>query len=57
MKALREKLASVEWNAVALSAAIKEIITAHSIKMPNTGDAAAGDAHGNGAYARRSMRC
>jgi glutamyl-tRNA synthetase len=34
MKALREKLASVEWNKVALSAAIKEIITAYSIKMP-----------------------
>ena len=34
IKALREKLASVDWNRVALSAAIKEIITAHSLKMP-----------------------
>ena len=34
MKTLREKLASVEWSKVALSAAIKEVITAHSIKMP-----------------------
>ena len=34
MKALRDKLASVDWNRVALSAAIKEITTAYSIKMP-----------------------
>ncbi|MEO8004020.1 MAG: glutamate--tRNA ligase [Betaproteobacteria bacterium] len=34
MKALREKLGLVEWNRAALSAAIKEVITAHSIKMP-----------------------
>lgn len=34
MKALRERLASVDWNRVALSAAIKEILTAHSLKMP-----------------------
>jgi glutamyl-tRNA synthetase len=34
MKVLRDKLASTEWNRVALSAVIKEIITAHSIKMP-----------------------
>jgi glutamyl-tRNA synthetase len=34
MKALRERLASVDWNRPALSAAIKEIITAHSLKMP-----------------------
>ncbi|MBI3529440.1 MAG: glutamate--tRNA ligase [Betaproteobacteria bacterium] len=34
MKALREKLASAEWSRAALSAVIKEIITAHSIKMP-----------------------
>ena len=33
MKALRERLASVDWNRPALSAAIKEIITAHSLKM------------------------
>jgi glutamyl-tRNA synthetase len=32
--ALRQKLTSVEWNRTALSAAIKEIITMHSIKMP-----------------------
>jgi glutamyl-tRNA synthetase len=34
MKALREKLASVDWTRPSLSAAIKEIITAHSLKMP-----------------------
>ena len=34
MKALREKLASADWSRPALSAAIKEIITAHSLKMP-----------------------
>ncbi len=34
MKALREKLASANWNRPALSAAIKEVITAHAIKMP-----------------------
>src|SRR6185295_3138265 len=34
VKELREKFTSIEWNRTALSAAIKEIITAHSIKMP-----------------------
>jgi glutamyl-tRNA synthetase len=34
MKALREKLESLDWNRAALSAAIKEVITAHAIKMP-----------------------
>jgi len=34
MKALRERLASADWNRPALSAAIKETITTHSIKMP-----------------------
>ena len=34
MQALREKLASVEWNRTAISATIKEVITAHAIKMP-----------------------
>ena len=31
---LRDKLASVEWSKAAISAAIKETITAHGIKMP-----------------------
>ena len=34
MKALREKLAVATWSRPTLSAAIKEIITAHSLKMP-----------------------
>jgi len=34
MKALREKLAAADWNRAALSVAIKQIITAHSLKMP-----------------------
>jgi glutamyl-tRNA synthetase len=34
MKALRQKLASVEWNRQALGAAVKEIVTAHGLKMP-----------------------
>jgi len=34
MTALREKLGSADWNRAALSAAIKEIITAHALKMP-----------------------
>jgi glutamyl-tRNA synthetase len=34
MKSLRDKLASVEWNKLVLSGAIKETITAHAIKMP-----------------------
>ncbi len=33
MKALRDKLVSTEWTRPGLSAAIKEIITAHSLKM------------------------
>ena len=33
MKALRDKLVSIEWTRPGLSAAIKEIITAHSLKM------------------------
>jgi len=31
---LAEKLAGVEWNKAAIAAAIKETLTAHSIKMP-----------------------
>jgi glutamyl-tRNA synthetase len=34
MKALRDMLATVEWNRPALSAVIKQIITAHALKMP-----------------------
>jgi glutamyl-tRNA synthetase len=34
MMTLRQKLSSVEWNRTALSTAIKEIITTHSMKMP-----------------------
>jgi glutamyl-tRNA synthetase len=34
MKALRQKLASVEWSRQALSAAVKETVTAHGLKMP-----------------------
>jgi glutamyl-tRNA synthetase len=34
IKALREKLASVEWNRTGLSAALKEVISAHALKMP-----------------------
>jgi glutamyl-tRNA synthetase len=34
VKALRARLTSADWNRPALSAAIKEIITAHSLKMP-----------------------
>ena len=34
MKALRERLANVDWNKAALAAVIKEVITAHSVKMP-----------------------
>jgi glutamyl-tRNA synthetase len=34
LQTLRSKLATVEWNKVAISAAIKESITAHGIKMP-----------------------
>ncbi len=33
MKALRDKLVSTEWTRPGLSAAIKEIITSHSLKM------------------------
>ena len=33
MKALRAKLASTEWNRPELSAALKEIISAHAVKM------------------------
>jgi len=31
---LRDKLASVEWNAVAIAAAIKEVLALHALKMP-----------------------
>ncbi len=34
MKALRQKLALVEWNRQALSASVKEIVSAHGLKMP-----------------------
>ncbi len=34
MKALRQKLATVDWNRQVLSAAVKEIVTAHGLKMP-----------------------
>ena len=34
MKALREKLAAADWNRPALSTAIKETITAQSLRMP-----------------------
>jgi glutamyl-tRNA synthetase len=34
MKALREKLATATWDRPSLSAAIKETITAHGLKMP-----------------------
>lgn len=34
LRTLRDKLANVEWNKVAIAAAIKETITAHAIKMP-----------------------
>jgi glutamyl-tRNA synthetase len=34
MKALRQKLASVQWNRQALGAAVKEIVTTHGLKMP-----------------------
>ncbi|HKQ24138.1 MAG TPA: glutamate--tRNA ligase [Burkholderiales bacterium] len=34
MKLLRQKLASVDWNRQALSGAVKEIVTAHGLKMP-----------------------
>ena len=34
MKVLRQKLASVDWNRQALSGAVKEIMTAHGLKMP-----------------------
>ena len=33
MKALRDKLASADWNRGALGAVIKEVIGAHSLKM------------------------
>ena len=32
--AFRDRLAAIEWNKAAISAAIKDIITAHSLKMP-----------------------
>jgi len=31
---LRDKLAAVEWNAVAIAAAIKEVLVLHALKMP-----------------------
>ncbi len=34
MKALRGKLATVDWNRPALSVAVKEVITGHALKMP-----------------------
>jgi glutamyl-tRNA synthetase len=34
MKALREKLASIDWNRQALNAAIKDVLAACSLKMP-----------------------
>jgi len=34
VKELREKFTSIEWNRTALSGALKEVIKAHSIKMP-----------------------
>ena len=34
MKALREQLASVDWDKASLASAIKQTLTAHSIKMP-----------------------
>jgi glutamyl-tRNA synthetase len=34
MKALRERLAGVEWSRPALGAAVKEIVAAHGLKMP-----------------------
>lgn len=34
LHALREKLSAVDWNKAAIGAAIKEIITAHGLKMP-----------------------
>ncbi len=34
VNSLRDKLAGVEWTKPAISAAIKEVITAHGIKMP-----------------------
>ena len=34
LSALREKLAHAEWNKAAIAAAIKEVLAAHSLKMP-----------------------
>lgn len=34
LQALRDRLAGIEWSKLAISAAIKDIITAHGIKMP-----------------------
>ena len=34
MDSLRQKLSSVEWSRQALGAAVKEIVTAHGLKMP-----------------------
>ncbi|MGM3357445.1 hypothetical protein, partial [Bacillus cereus group sp. BC233] len=34
LQSLRARLADIEWNKAAISAAIKEVITAHGIKMP-----------------------
>ncbi|HZE91663.1 MAG TPA: glutamate--tRNA ligase [Rhizobacter sp.] len=34
LRALRDRLATVEWDKVAIGAAIKETLTAHGIKMP-----------------------
>ena len=51
MKALRQKLASVEWNRQTLSTAVKEIVTAHGLKNAQAGDAAAGDADRHAAHA------
>ncbi|HEX4986078.1 MAG TPA: glutamate--tRNA ligase [Burkholderiales bacterium] len=34
VNALRERLAGIEWNRAALAAAIKDVITAHKLKMP-----------------------
>ncbi|HEY2925407.1 glutamate--tRNA ligase [Piscinibacter sp.] len=34
LRALRDKLAAIEWNKAAIGAAIKETLAAHSLKMP-----------------------
>ncbi|MDL2338346.1 MAG: glutamate--tRNA ligase [Pseudomonadota bacterium] len=34
LQSLRERLANIEWSKPAISAAIKEVIAAHSLKMP-----------------------